>query len=88
MEVTMTIETETEVELIHIFVEIDRKTRKKLEFSTPEVTGRQIKEQAGVPLENDLARRQGQKLDLVTNDQPITIKNGEHFVVFPPGTIS
>lgn len=84
----MTVETETEVDLIHIFVEIDRKTRKKLEFSTPEVTGRQIKEQAGVPLENDLARRQGQKLDLVTNDQPITIKNGEHFVVFPPGTIS
>jgi hypothetical protein len=88
MEVTMTVEIETEVELIHIFVEIDRKTRKKLEFSTSEVAGRQIKEQAGVPLENDLARRQGQKLDLVTNDQPITIKNGEHFVVFPPGTIS
>jgi hypothetical protein len=88
MEAVMTAEIETEVELIHIFVEIDRKTRKKLEFPTSEVTGRQIKEQAGVPLENDLARRQGQKLDLVTNDQPITIKNGEHFVVFPPGTIS
>ena len=79
---------ETEIKTIHIFVEIDRNTQKKLEFETSEVTGRQIKEQAGVPLDNDLARRQGQKLELVTNDQPVTIKNGDHFVSLPPGTIS
>lgn len=84
----MTVEIETDIKTIHIFIEIDRNTRKKLEFVTSEVTGRQIKDEAGVPLENDLARRQGQKLDLVTNDQPITIKNGDHFVVLPPGTIS
>lgn len=79
---------ETAIETIHVFVEIDRNTQKKLEFETSAVTGRDIKQAADVPLENDLARRQGQKLDLVTNDQPITIKNGDHFVVLPPGTIS
>ena len=84
----MTVDMETAVKTIQIFVEIDRNTQKKLEFGTSEVTGRQIKEAAGVSLDNDLARRQGQKLDLVTNDQPITIKNGDHFVVLPPGTIS
>jgi hypothetical protein len=52
------------------------------------VTGRDIKTRAGVPLENDLARRQGQKLELVTNEQTITIENGDHFVSLPPGTIS
>ncbi len=79
---------ETATKTIHVFIEIDRTQKKKLEFDTPEVTGRQIKEKAGVPLDDDLARRQGQKLELVTNDQVITIKDGEHFVALPPGTIS
>jgi hypothetical protein len=79
---------ETSIEVIHIFVEIDRHTKKRLEFDTDQVTGAEIKTKAAVPLEDDLARRHGQKLDLVTNEQTITIKNGEHFVVFPPGTIS
>jgi hypothetical protein len=75
-------------ELIHIFVEISRHEQKKVEFATDRVTGQQIKTEAGIPSENDLARRQGQKLELVTNDQTITIKNGEHFISLPPGTIS
>ncbi len=79
---------ETATTTIHVFIEIDRNTQKKLEFDTAEVTGRQIKEQAGVPLDNDLARRQGQKLEQVTNDQVITIKNGDRFVSLPPGTVS
>jgi len=73
---------------IHIFVEVDRNTKKKLDLSDESVTGAQIKELAEVPLDNDLAKRQGQKLELVTNDVPITVKNGDHFIVFPPGTIS
>lgn len=77
-----------EVQVVHVFVEIDRHTQKKIEFDTDQVTGAQIKTKAGVPLEDDLARRNGQKLDLVTNEQTITIKNGEHFVDLPPGTIS
>jgi len=79
---------ETATKTIHIFVEIDRHKQKKVEFDSEQVTGQQIKTAAGVPLDNDLARRQGQKLELVTNDQTITIKNGEHFVSLPPGTIS
>ena len=73
---------------VRVFVQVDKDTQVKVEFDTSEVTGQQIKEKAGVPLENDLARRQGQKLELITNDQPITLKNGEHFVSLPPGTIS
>ncbi len=74
---------------IHVFVEVDNdKPPVKLEFDTNEVKGQEIKQRAGVPLENDLARRQGQKLELVTNDQTITIENGDHFVSLPPGTIS
>lgn len=73
---------------VFIFLEIDRTTRKKLEFHTDEVTGRQIKEKGGVPLQDDLARRQGEKLELVTNDEVIRIKDGERFVALPPGTIS
>lgn len=79
---------ETATKMIHVFIDIDRTNEKKLEFDTSEVTGRQIKEKAGVPLDDDLARKQGHKLELVTNDQVITIKDGEHFVVLPPGTIS
>ena len=79
---------ETATKTIHVFIEIDRTHQKKLEFDTSEVTGRQVKEKAGVPLDDDLARRQGQKLELVTNDQVITIKDGDHFVALPPGTIS
>lgn len=74
---------------IHVFVEVENNQRPvKVEFDTTEVTGRDIKTRAGVPLENDLARRQGQKLELVTNDQTITIENGDHFIALPPGTIS
>ena len=64
---------ETATKTIHVFIEIDRTHKKELEFDTSEVTGRQIKEKAGVPLDDDLARKQGQKLELVTNDQVITI---------------
>ncbi len=78
----------TTAKAVHIFLEIDRHTEKKLEFDTNHATGRQIKEKGGVPLNDDLARRQGEKLELVTNDEVIEIRNGEHFVALPPGTIS
>lgn len=73
---------------VHIFVELNKKDQKKVEFDTDHVTGLQIKQEAGVPPDYDLARRLGSKLELVTNDQTIEIKNGEHFVALPPGTIS
>jgi hypothetical protein len=73
---------------VHIFVELSKTEQKKVEFNTDHVTGLQIKQQAGVPTDYDLARRQEQKLELITNDQTIEIRNGEHFVALPPGTVS
>jgi hypothetical protein len=74
--------------IIHIFVEITKTEKRKLEFTTDRVTGRDIKNAAGVPLENDLALKSHGQLVLVTNDESIVIKNGDHFVSLPPGTIS
>jgi hypothetical protein len=73
---------------VYIWLEIDRTTKKRLEFNTDDVTGREIKEKGGVPLEDDLARREGEQLELVTDDQVIRIHDGERFVALPPGTIS
>lgn len=74
---------------IHVFVEVEPKGQPvRLEFESDQVTGRTLKERAGVPLENDLARRHGQKLELVTNEETVTIANGDKFVSLPPGTIS
>ena len=82
-------QTAVRTNTVHIFVETEaHKPPVKLEFETNETTGRQIKERAGVPLENDLARRHGQTLELITNDEPVVLKNGEHFVSLPPGTVS
>jgi hypothetical protein len=73
---------------IHIFVEVTKTDHREIEFHEDQVTGRQIKEAAKIPSENDLALKQEGKLILVTNEETITIKNGEHFVSLPPGTIS
>ena len=68
---------------IHIFV-----GKTKIEFDTDHVTGQQIKEKAGVPLDYDLAHKVHGELVQVRNDELIEIKEGEHFEALPPGTIS
>jgi hypothetical protein len=73
---------------IHIVVEVSKTDKRKLEFNHSEVTGQEIKEKANVPIDSDLARRVESKLELVANDEKITIKNGDQFVVLPPGSIS
>jgi len=73
---------------IHIFVEVDRQKQVRVEFETDRVSGKQIKDAAGVPLDWDLAVRRGERLEVVTNNQVIEIRDGEHFVALPPGTIS
>lgn len=73
---------------VHIFLEIDHSKQEKLEFSTDRVTGREIKERGDIPLGDDLAKRQGDRVELVTDDQVVEIKNGDHFIALPPGTIS
>ncbi len=78
----------TEHATVHIFVEITKNDQKKIEFETNEVTGRQIKEKAGVSLDCDLARKERGRLVSVSNDEKIKIQNGEHFVVVSCGTVS
>lgn len=73
---------------IHIFVEVTKTDQRKVEFDRDQVTGKEIKEGAKVPLDTDLAQRVHGKLELVTNEQTVTIKTGEHFVSLPAGSIS
>jgi len=73
---------------IHIFVEVSKTDHRRIEFDHNPVTGQEIKSAAGVPLENDLAHRKQGQLELVTNEQEVTLKAGDHFVSLPPGTIS
>ncbi len=81
-------ETEREKKVITIVVEVSKHDHRKVEFDHHQVTGREIKQAARVPLETDLAARRHGKLELVTDDETITIENGDHFVVLPIGTIS
>jgi hypothetical protein len=74
--------------MTHIFVEITKTDKRKVEFDKDTVTGEEIKLAAGVPLDSDLAQRVHGKLELVTNDKTVAIKNGDQFVALPPGTIS
>jgi hypothetical protein len=76
------------VRTIHIFVEFSKTDQRKVEFDTDRVTGAQIKEKAGAPSTSDLGRRVQGKIEYVPDDQQIEIKNGDHFVVLPAGTIS
>jgi hypothetical protein len=82
-EFVMRVETE-----IHVFIEIDRHKQEKLLFDTAEVTGADIKAKGQVPPSDELFLRDGQKLVQIGDQQRITLKNGEHFVALPPGTVS
>lgn len=73
---------------IHIFVELSQTDHRKVEFDTDIVTGAQIKAEAEAPLEDDLGKRAKGLIEYVPDDQEIEIKNGDHFVVLPAGTIS
>ena len=78
----------TATKTVHIFVEVTKTDHRKIEFEQDQVTGRQIKEKAGVPLDTDLAHRQEGQLELIGNDQVVRITNGDHFVALPAGSIS
>lgn len=73
---------------VHIFVEFSHNNTKEVEFHTDRVTGLEIKQKAGVPSDDALARREGQKLVPVADNETLVITEGEHFVVIPPGTVS
>lgn len=74
---------------IQIFVEVAKNDHRKVGFEEDQVSGQQIKEKAGVPVGDDLAKREeGKNLVYVANTDVVSIKNGDHFAVFPAGTIS
>jgi hypothetical protein len=83
----MSVEAEA-LKKVEIIVVIDKHNKREITFHMRVVTGVQIKDAAGVPPQDDLATRHDGKLDLVTNDQSVTLHGHEHFYVFPPGTIS
>jgi len=68
---------------VHVFV-----NRRKVEFSTTEVTGKQLLETAGFTGQGwDLLQLQGEGDPtggtLIMWDQTVALKNGDHFRVIP-----
>lgn len=80
---------ETKRRVINIVVEVDGK-KKHIQFESSPVTGRAIREGAGAPLSDDLARLEhgkptGGNIGL---DDQVEIKNGDQFIALPTGTVS
>ena len=86
-------ETETAVEMKHrvinIVVEVDGRN-KHVQFTSTPVTGREIRERAGAPLTDDLARLVHGKPSggNIGPDDLVEIKDGDHFIALPTGTVS
>jgi hypothetical protein len=66
---------------LHVFVETPDNRRRELTFHQHDVTGRQIKEAAGVPLTDELALLRDGRLEPIANDETIKLKEGETFIV-------
>jgi hypothetical protein len=75
--------------VVNIVVEVDSKN-KHIKFESSPVTGRAIRERAGAPLSDDLTRLihgkpSGGNIGL---DDLVEIKDGDHFIALPTGTVS
>ena len=75
--------------VVNIVVEVDGKN-KHVQFNSSPVSGRAIRERAGAPLSDDLTRLvhgkpSGGNIGL---DELVEIKNGDHFIALPTGTVS
>jgi len=81
-------EADSKVKTIHVFVEVSQTDIRKVEFQTDEVTGLQIKQAAKVPVDDDLAQRVHGQLKQVQDNENVPIKEGDHFVALPHGSIS
>lgn len=82
-------QTSPHVHETHIVVEVDG-ANKPVVFDHSPATGRQIREKAGAPLTDDLTRLvhgkpSGGNIGL---DEPVEIKDGDHFVALPTGKVS
>jgi hypothetical protein len=74
---------------INVIVEVNGRNE-HLQFEVSPVSGRQIREAAGVPLTDDLTRLihgepSGGNIGL---DDLTDIQNGDHFISLPTGTVS
>ena len=74
---------------INILVEVNGRNH-HVRFESSPVTGRQIREAAGVPLTDDLTRLihgkpSGGNIGL---EDLVDIQNGDHFIALPTGTVS
>jgi len=75
--------------VINIVVEVDGKN-KHVQFESSPVTGRAIREGAGAPLTDDLTRLEHGKPSggNIGLDDLVPIKDGDHFIALPTGTVS
>lgn len=80
---------ETKHQVINIVVEVDGKN-KHVQFDSSPVTGRAIRERAGSPLTDDLTRLEHGKPSggNIGLDDLVPIKDGDHFIALPTGTVS
>jgi hypothetical protein len=80
--------TEAKPRTIHVFVQIENQKEIEVEFSSETVTAAQIKLAAGIPPDFALAIKREGRPHPLRDDEVIQIKNGEHFIAVPNGTVS
>lgn len=75
--------------LITIIVEVNGKN-KELKVDHSPITGAEIRREAGVPSGDDLTRLKGGKPvgGNIGPQDSVEIKNGDHFLAAPSGTVS
>ena len=75
--------------IVNIVVEVDGKN-KHVQFNSSPVSGRAIRERAGAPVSDDLTRLVHGKPSggNIGPDELVDIKDGDHFVALPTGTVS
>jgi hypothetical protein len=80
---------ETRHHVINIVVEVDGRN-KHVQFDSSPVTGHAIRERAGAPLTDDLTRLEHGKPSggNIGLDDLVPIKDGDHFIALPTGTVS
>jgi hypothetical protein len=81
--------TQSATHPINITVEVNGKN-KHVQFDHSPVTGREIRDSAGVSASDDLTRLIHGKPSggNIGPDDVVEIKNGDHFIALPTGTVS
>ena len=84
-----TVATAAPKHVINIVVEVDGRN-KHVQFDSSPVAGRAIRERAGAPLTDDPTRLEHGKPSggNIGLDDLVLIKDGDHFIALPTGTVS